>query len=51
MSIMVKVVRIGYSGACAALNRLQSLLLLAIRLYWGWQFRRMAGASSRTSIA
>ena len=38
MSTMVNVLRVGYGGACAALNRLQSLLLLAIRLYWGWQF-------------
>ncbi len=38
MSTMVQLVRTGYTGACAALNRLQSLLLVAIRLYWGWQF-------------
>jgi len=27
-----------YRGFVAFLNRLQSPLLLAIRLYWGWQF-------------
>lgn len=27
-----------YAHVCAALNHLQGPLLLAIRLYWGWQF-------------
>lgn len=27
-----------YAAVASALNRLQSPLLLAIRLYWGWQF-------------
>ena len=27
-----------YAHVCASLNHLQSPLLLAIRLYWGWQF-------------
>lgn len=38
MQTIVNFVRVAYSGACAFLNRLQSPLLLAIRLYWGWQF-------------
>ena len=37
MARIAKTVRAGYSGACVALDRLQSLLLVAIRLYWGWQ--------------
>src|SRR5512135_550513 len=27
-----------YARLCASLNHLQGPLLLAIRLYWGWQF-------------
>ena len=27
-----------YEGCVSVLNRLQDPLLLAIRLYWGWQF-------------
>jgi putative oxidoreductase len=38
MQEAVNFVRTCYLGACALLNRLQSPLLLAIRLYWGWQF-------------
>jgi putative oxidoreductase len=38
MQTILNFVRVTYSGACAFLNRLQSPLLLAIRLYWGWQF-------------
>lgn len=34
---MSRIVRI-YDGATELLNRLQSPLLLAVRLYWGWQF-------------
>ena len=49
MSIMVNVVRIAYGGACVALNRLQSLLLVAIRLYWGWQFAQ-AGWGKLTNL-
>ncbi len=30
--------RTAYAGATRILNSLQSPLLLAIRLYWGWQF-------------
>jgi putative oxidoreductase len=37
MQTLVRFVRVCYEGATAFLNRLQSLLLLAIRLYWGWQ--------------
>jgi putative oxidoreductase len=37
MPSTAKVARTLYSGASVALNQLQSLLLLAIRLYWGWQ--------------
>jgi hypothetical protein len=35
---MVRLMRI-YGGIAAKLNYLQSPFLLAIRLYWGWQFR------------
>jgi putative oxidoreductase len=38
---MAKIVAVGkasYGGCVSLLNRLQSPLLLAIRLYWGWQF-------------
>ncbi len=38
MQTLVRFVRNCYAGAAAFLNRLQSPLLLAIRLYWGWQF-------------
>jgi putative oxidoreductase len=38
MQTLVGFVRRSYARACAVLNRLQSPLLLAIRLYWGWQF-------------
>jgi putative oxidoreductase len=34
---MVRLKRI-YSGIAAKFNYLQSPFLLAIRLYWGWQF-------------
>ena len=37
MPSIAKVAHTLYSGASVALNQLQSLLLLAIRLYWGWQ--------------
>jgi len=38
---MAKIVDLGrtaYSGFASMMNRLQNPLLLAIRLYWGWQF-------------
>jgi putative oxidoreductase len=38
MRNLVRFVRVCYAGATSFLNRLQSPLLLAIRLYWGWQF-------------
>ena len=38
MQTIVEWVRTAYAGTCALLNRLQSPLLVAIRLYWGWQF-------------
>ncbi len=38
MQKLVAFVRVCYSGVTAFLNWLQSPLLLAIRLYWGWQF-------------
>ncbi len=38
MQMLVKFVRVCYAGATAFLNRLHCPLLLAIRLYWGWQF-------------
>lgn len=38
MQRIVKLVRVAYVGMCILLNRLQSPLLAAIRLYWGWQF-------------
>lgn len=34
---MMRFLRDAYAGATAILNRLRSPLLLAIRLYWGWQ--------------
>ena len=38
MSALVRTATIAYGGARIFLNKLQSPLLLAIRLYWGWQF-------------
>ncbi len=38
MSALVRTTAVAYGGACISLNKLQSPLLLAIRLYWGWQF-------------
>jgi putative oxidoreductase len=38
MSKPIELIRKTYGGFVAALNLLQSPLLLAIRLYWGWQF-------------
>jgi putative oxidoreductase len=38
MSGLVKLTAVAYGGARVFLNRLQNPLLLAIRLYWGWQF-------------
>jgi len=38
MSAIVRTAIVAYGGARALLNKLQSPLLLAIRLYWGWQF-------------
>ncbi len=38
MSALVRIATVAYGGARMFLNRLQSPLLLAIRLYWGWQF-------------
>lgn len=38
MQTLVRFARRCYAGSTAFLNRLQSPLLLAIRLYWGWQF-------------
>jgi putative oxidoreductase len=38
MKVIVGSVRLVYGGACVFLNRLRDPLLLAIRLYWGWQF-------------
>jgi putative oxidoreductase len=35
---MMSLLRSAYRSATAILNRLQNPLLLAIRLYWGWQF-------------
>ncbi len=34
----MKLLRSGYELLIAAASRLQSPLLLAVRLYWGWQF-------------
>jgi putative oxidoreductase len=49
MSIIVNTFRFCYAGACAFLNRLQSLLLLSIRLYWGWLFAQ-SGWSKLNSL-
>jgi putative oxidoreductase len=38
MSAIVRTATVAYGGGRALLNKLQSPLLLAIRLYWGWQF-------------
>jgi putative oxidoreductase len=38
MSKMVEFLTSAYEGFCVALNSLRNPLLLAIRLYWGWQF-------------
>jgi putative oxidoreductase len=38
MSKLIDLIRKTYGGLVTALNLLQSPLLLAIRLYWGWQF-------------
>jgi putative oxidoreductase len=38
MGKLVDLLRSAYEGCVSVLNRLQSPLLLAIRLYWGWQF-------------
>lgn len=35
---MIAFLRTAYARATSMLNRLQSPLLLLIRLYWGWQF-------------
>jgi putative oxidoreductase len=38
MSKPIELIRKTYTGFVAVLNLLESPLLLAIRLYWGWQF-------------
>lgn len=38
MNDIVSLVKNAYDGFVSIANRLQSPLLLAIRLYWGWQF-------------
>jgi len=38
MQTMVNFVRAAYLSACNILDGIRSPLLLAIRLYWGWQF-------------
>ena len=38
MQKLINLLRSAYDGCVSVLNRLQSPLLLAIRLYWGWQF-------------
>lgn len=38
MQKVVDQLRSAYEGCVSILNRLQSPLLLAIRLYWGWQY-------------
>jgi putative oxidoreductase len=35
---MIPLIRKGYELLIASANSLQSVLLLAVRLYWGWQF-------------
>lgn len=38
MSGLVRTAGVAYGGMSAFLQKLESPLLLAIRLYWGWQF-------------
>ena len=38
MNNLISVVKNAYDGFVSLASRLQSPLLLAIRLYWGWQF-------------
>ena len=38
MSTLTRTVIVGYGGMRTLLSKLKSPLLLAIRLYWGWQF-------------
>jgi len=38
MFALIRFTAAAYGGARMFLNKLQSPLLLAIRLYWGWQF-------------
>jgi putative oxidoreductase len=38
MRKLVDLLATGYEALCLVLNSLRSPLLLAIRLYWGWQF-------------
>jgi len=38
MSALVRTATVAYGGMRAFLKKLESPLLLAIRLYWGWQF-------------
>jgi putative oxidoreductase len=38
MGKLVDLIATAYEAACLVLNSLRSPLLLAIRLYWGWQF-------------
>lgn len=38
MAKLIHRARSAYDGLASAMNRLQSVLLLLIRLYWGWQF-------------
>ncbi len=38
MSALVRMTTVAYGGMRAFLKKLESPLLLAIRLYWGWQF-------------
>ncbi len=38
MANLVHRAKSAYDGFASATNRLQSVLLLLIRLYWGWQF-------------
>jgi len=38
MPKLLRSIRAAYEGIVSLLNRLQSPLLLAIRVYWGWQF-------------
>jgi putative oxidoreductase len=35
---IIRAVKTAHDGFVSIFNRLRSLLLLAIRLYWGWQF-------------